>query len=268
MTGLTCRVKHCGKGRALRSLDSFVQLTNDIVWGWGDEQPRPQRESSPFTYTETQRSFYSPHPQVSDTWDLMDHGLDHWVTEEPAAPGRRQLPPPSPHHTSSTRAQIEDSKTSDSVEHSAREGSPNTPTAPSKADPAESPPSITKPRIALSIAPGRARPTHPQLHQRQTQPRAHHRYHRPATLKQSLPCHHYPATLVPHSHRLKSRPRRRQTLPAVKKSTSSHSSPQRSRALGKKGCRKQVPICVGQSAWRVQATGQKAAAGAARLGSR
>ena len=127
---------------------------------------------------------------------------------------------------------------------------------------------IAKPRIALSIAPGRARPTHPQLHQRQTQPRAHHRYHRPATLKQSLPCHHYPATLVPHSHRLKSRPRRRQTLPAVKKSTSSHSSPQRSRALGKKGCRKQVPICVGQSAWRVQATGQKAAAGAARLGSR
>jgi hypothetical protein len=127
------------------SLDSFVQLTSGIVWGWGDEQVgerRPQRESSPFTYTGTQEQphMYSPHPVISDTWDLMDHGLDHWVSEEPASPGRRQLPPPSPLHTSSTTAQIEDGMTSDGVELSAREVSPNPRTASSNPDPAERPP--------------------------------------------------------------------------------------------------------------------------------
>jgi hypothetical protein len=127
------------------SLDSFVQLTSGIVWGWGDEQVgerRPRRESSPFTYTGTQRPSYSPHPEVCDTWDLMEHGLYRSVSEEPASPGRRQLSPPSPSppRASSTAAPIEDGKISDGVGYSAWEGSPKAPTASSTTDPVEDPP--------------------------------------------------------------------------------------------------------------------------------
>ncbi|KAK0718953.1 hypothetical protein B0T21DRAFT_386606 [Apiosordaria backusii] len=84
------------------SLDSFMQLVSGIVWGWdegqlGEHRPRRERSRSPFTSTETQEMphMHSPYPTVSDDWDLLHHDMGPSVTELPASPGQRQLPPPT-----------------------------------------------------------------------------------------------------------------------------------------------------------------------------
>jgi hypothetical protein len=140
------------------SLDSFIQLTGGIVWGWGDEQlgeRRPRCESPPFTYTGTQEMphIYLPYPAVSDNWDLLHHGIDYGVIGEPASPRRPQLPPRSPQPACGTTAQIKDAKTSDRVAHNALEASPKSPTASFKTEPVESP----------ALAPSANSPTDPAL---------------------------------------------------------------------------------------------------------
>ncbi|KAK4196469.1 hypothetical protein QBC40DRAFT_209361 [Triangularia verruculosa] len=84
------------------SLDSFIQLVSGIVWGWedgqlGEHRPRRVRSRSPFTSTETQEMphMHSPYPTVSDNWDLLHQDMGPSVTELPASPGQRQLPPPT-----------------------------------------------------------------------------------------------------------------------------------------------------------------------------
>ncbi|KAH8744813.1 hypothetical protein F5883DRAFT_20078 [Diaporthe sp. PMI_573] len=130
------KVGRCG------SLDSFIQSASGIVWGWGEGQlgerrPRRERSPSPCTFTETQEMphMYSPYPIVPDNGDLLHHDMGPSVTELPASPGQRQLPPPTS-ATCSTAARVEDIETTDGVGYSALEWSRKAPTASSEMEPA------------------------------------------------------------------------------------------------------------------------------------
>ncbi|AEO57171.1 hypothetical protein MYCTH_2303014 [Thermothelomyces thermophilus ATCC 42464] len=124
------------------SLDSFIQLASGIIWGWGERQlgerrPRRERSPSPCTFTETQEMphMYSPYPIVSDNWDLLHHDMGPSVTELPASPEQRQLPPPTL-APCGTAARVEDIETTDGVGYSALEWSRKPPKASSEMEPA------------------------------------------------------------------------------------------------------------------------------------
>ncbi|KAL2258597.1 hypothetical protein VTK26DRAFT_8046 [Humicola hyalothermophila] len=154
-----------GKVGRSGSLGSFVQLACGIVWGWGEEQlgerrPRRERSSSPFSSTETQDMphRYSPYPTVSDNWDLLHHNKGPSVTELPASPRQRHLPPTtSPPHGASAR--VEDIETTNGAGYSALKWSGNASTASSEMEPA-----VKAPRESLTMSgPVNGSPTDPAL---------------------------------------------------------------------------------------------------------
>lgn len=115
-----------GKIGSTGSLDSLLQFVGYAVWGWGNndkknsrdgkdgernaggspeeqlEKHSPPEEDSSFDFAGTQElpHMYSPHPVVSDDWDLLDQDRGHWVTELPTSPRKQQLPPPTQAQTS------------------------------------------------------------------------------------------------------------------------------------------------------------------------
>ena len=102
------------------SLDSFVRSASGIVWGWGDgdkdntpaeiappdgdndrddkrdvggnhEGQPEEREFLEDDVTGTQDWPYSPCPNISNAWDLADHGLLWRASELQEIPGDRRL---------------------------------------------------------------------------------------------------------------------------------------------------------------------------------
>ncbi|KAH6632091.1 hypothetical protein F5144DRAFT_548097 [Chaetomium tenue] len=92
---------------------------------------RPPDEDSSFDCTETQElpHMYSPHPVVSDNWDLLHHDLGHWVSELPASPGKQELlpPPTRPQPSGITIAGSEGLVIADNVENGVSEASSKPP---------------------------------------------------------------------------------------------------------------------------------------------
>ncbi|KAK3384694.1 hypothetical protein B0T24DRAFT_674433 [Lasiosphaeria ovina] len=142
----TARLAAAKVGRT-GSLDSLLQFVGGAIWGLAEsdddkdgkrdasgsqegqlDEYRPPDEDSYFDFTGTQDGPYSPYPIVSDTWDLADHGIDRWVTELPASPGKRQLPPPTSLRTCGMAARVEGGEVTDGVRHGAPDESRKSPT--------------------------------------------------------------------------------------------------------------------------------------------
>jgi len=95
----------------------------------------------PSNFTETGTQYPSkwcmPYRTISDTWDILKHGIDESVAELPSSPEKQQLPPPSNSPPCGTAARAEDMESADGLGNSAAlEWSRKAPTASQEVQPA------------------------------------------------------------------------------------------------------------------------------------